>query len=485
MLDFDLNEPIIEEDDEPLIGQTFESQEEAYIFYNNYAKRHGFLAVKDRTNTKQGRTIRHDFLCHRAGKQRLKVIDMSKTQRKTRSSKCGCLAHMRITLKRKHNHDMLSLEELRFLPANRNITCEDEKRILMYKEAGLSIRQIIRVLELEKNFKHGDLPFFDRDINNLYGKVKRMLGADDAKNLMEYMKLTKEDNKMFQYAFTLDEERRLENIFWCHARSFEWYQKFGDVVVFYTTYRVNSYDMPWRSNNKVVASMRLVPLNTKSPLEKQAFEVFTSFAFKKFQEEFTRSALYTIDQLDSSDFVVKYFEGDNSRLHKVFWGGNTAVCSCKNFEFWGIICRHILRVFVHRDCFIIPPFYLPQRWHCDAFLATTNVQEVVDNVFTEEEWTIINKEVGDAEDVVFCPSQSKRKGRPRNKRDRGGKEMGMKKTKYCSICKQSGHTKPTCPNKENFFTQNIIDDGVSSTSQKKKQKTAEELGLNPVFTLKI
>ncbi|KAK9666154.1 hypothetical protein RND81_14G164700 [Saponaria officinalis] len=118
------------------------------------------------------------------------------------------------------------------------------KKIMLYKEVGLSIRQIIRVMELEKNLKHGELPFFDRDIRNLYGKVKRMLSPNDAKNLMQYMKSSKEQNKMFQYVYTLDEENRLENLFWCQAQSFEWYQKYGDVVVFNTTYKVNSYDMP-------------------------------------------------------------------------------------------------------------------------------------------------------------------------------------------------------------------------------------------------
>ncbi|KAK8691040.1 hypothetical protein V6N13_074561 [Hibiscus sabdariffa] len=38
MLDFDLNEPLMEEendeqDDEPFIGQTFESEDEAFVFY--------------------------------------------------------------------------------------------------------------------------------------------------------------------------------------------------------------------------------------------------------------------------------------------------------------------------------------------------------------------------------------------------------------------------------------------------------------------
>ena len=50
-------------------------------------------------------------------------------------------------------------------------------------------------------------------------------------------------NSMFQYAFTTDEEKKLEHIFWSHSHSFDWYRKYGDVVVFYTTYKVNAYDM--------------------------------------------------------------------------------------------------------------------------------------------------------------------------------------------------------------------------------------------------
>ncbi|KAK9671524.1 hypothetical protein RND81_12G036200 [Saponaria officinalis] len=388
------------------------------------------------------------------------------------SSKCGCRAYMRITLKKgfdifpeewhvtifvkEHNKDMLSSEELRFLPANRNITSEDEKKML-YKEAGLSIRQIIRAMELEKNLKHGELPFFDRDIRNLYGKLKSMIGPDDAKNLMQYLKTSKEENKLFQYVFTLDEKMRLENLFWCHAQSFEWYQKYGDAVVFDTTYKVNSYDMPCaifvgldnygktillgfallrnettptfkcqgHLHNKVVATLRPVSLIIKSPLEKQAFEILTPFAFK------------------NTNFVIKYFEDGTFRQHKVFWDENISTCTCKNFEFWGMICWNILRVFVHKYCFTIPPYYLPPRW------------------------------------------RSKTKGRPKTKRCRGGKEIRMKKTKCCSICKQPGHIKPTCPNKENFFSSNIMDESISFTSQKKQKQTAEDLGLNPIFTLKI
>ncbi|KAL2892618.1 Transmembrane anterior posterior transformation protein 1 [Bienertia sinuspersici] len=83
---------------------------------------------------------------------------------------------------------------------------------------------------------------------------------------------------------------------------------------------------------------------------------------------------------------------------------------------------------------------------------------------------------------VLHPPQSKTKGRPKKKREKGGKEVAKKQTKSCSICRQPGHTKPTCPYKENICSIDNTNDGVS---QKKQKKSPESLGLNPVFTLKV
>ncbi|KAL2896054.1 Protein FAR1-RELATED SEQUENCE 11 [Bienertia sinuspersici] len=630
MLDFDLNDTLVEEDDyEPFIGQTFESQEEAYVYYDNYAKRQGYVVRKDRSDTKHGRTVRRDFCCHRGGKNPLKVIDLSKPQRHKVSSRCDCKAHMRITLKKcfdifpeewhvtkfvkEHNHELLSSEEMRFLPANRTISQEDEKQILLYKEAGLSVRQIIQVMELEK---------------------KRLLGNDDVKSLLEYMQSAKLENNLFQYAYTMDDERRLEHLIWCQAQCFELYQKYGDVVVFDTTYKVNSYDMPcgifvgvdnhgktilfgcallrnettstfkwlmktfvtlmkkppktiitdqdpwmseaietelpttkhsfciWHITSKfscwfaallrtayqdwcadfdgaykttiatefehkwnvmvhkydlqenkhiqglydvkyfwapaylrdhffggmittgrsesinafikkfvsshvsrtnfvkqidiavqeigqgricdnMTAILRPIPVKSKSPLEEQAFRVFTPYAFKKFQEEFIRASQYSVMHDQGNTFFVRYFEGATPRNHSVFWGGVMASCSCKNFEFWGVLCRHILRVFSHTNCFKIPSLYLPLRWYRNSSEASSVVQEgdvhstsnqgalhttyevQGDNIELEEESNIVNN-ASTNEHVVYLPPKSKIKGRPKKRREKGGKELGKK-----------------------------------------------------------
>ncbi|XP_057248175.1 protein FAR1-RELATED SEQUENCE 11-like [Beta vulgaris subsp. vulgaris] len=205
------------------------------------------------------------------------------------------------------------------------------------------------------------------------------------------------------------------------------------------------------SHSNMVATLRPITMKTKSPLEGQALEVFTPFAFKKFQDEFSASSQYSITHVE------------------------------------GILCRHIFRVLLHNDCFKIPSAYLPQRWHFDTLQITTGNHEVTrDDIILKEEFETLHNDIGDSGVNVLCPPKCKTKGRPPKRREQGGKELGKKKIKSCSICKQPGHTKPTCPHKENVFSLNNMNEDATSTSpkQKKQKMMAADLGLNPIFTLK-
>ncbi|XP_058188771.1 protein FAR1-RELATED SEQUENCE 11-like isoform X2 [Rhododendron vialii] len=657
---------------DPFLGQCFLSEEEAYVCFQNYARRSGFSIRKDRTNKKNGEVRRQDFVCQCEGKPRLKLVDSSKEQRNKKSVRCGCKARIRITLKKsfdifpqewqitefitEHNHELLSPTEVRFLPVNRKISDADEKRILLFKEAGLSVKEMMRLMEVEKKVKHGYLPFLEKDVRNLLTKIGKKHEVNDAMDLLHHCKVAKEENSKFQYAFTVDEERKLEHIFWSHALSFDWYQKFGDVVVFDTTYKVNAYQMPfgifvginnhgktilfgcallrnettsafrwlfktftalmkkqpktiltdqdpwitqaiakefpttkhsfciWHITSKfsgwftavlqsqyqdwcadfyklyhldspeefehqwshLIAKYNMhtnkhviglngikhfwVPaylrdnffggmtttgrsesinafikrfigshsnlsqfvkqadlaiedvqqrelhdtmlekyrgstLRTMSPLEEQARGVLTPFCFKKFQEEFGRATLYSLLGENGNEFIVKYHEETTTKKRIVFWDGEMATCSCKHFEFWGILCRHILSVFLHKDCYAIPFTYLPVRWSREV-----PQSEEAPRVLEEE--TLSDTPIDD----IHCPPISKTKGRPKTKRLKGGKEA-RKVTKSCGFCKKVGHNITTCPEKENI--------GFVNGSQKKKKKTSSsDIGLNPIFSLK-
>lgn len=71
---------------------------------------------------------------------------------------------------------------------------------MLYKEDGILVRQIILVMELEKGINHVEQSFIAKHVRNLFVKVKRMLGDDVVKSLLEYMQLAKQDNNLFQYS---------------------------------------------------------------------------------------------------------------------------------------------------------------------------------------------------------------------------------------------------------------------------------------------
>ncbi|KAL2923531.1 Protein FAR1-RELATED SEQUENCE 11 [Bienertia sinuspersici] len=127
--------------------------------------------------------------------------------------------------------------------------------------------------------------------------------------------------------------------------------------------------------------------------------------------------------------------------------------------------------------------YLPLLWYYNASEASSVVQEgdmhsisnqIVlhttyevqgDSAELEEESNIVNNASSD-ENIVYLPLKSKTKGRPKRGVRRVEKNLG-KKTKCCSICKQPGHTKATCPNKEDNFSLKEMKEGASSTSHKR------------------
>ncbi|KAL2898336.1 Protein FAR1-RELATED SEQUENCE 11, partial [Bienertia sinuspersici] len=419
---------------EPFVGQTFQSEEEAWAFYHNYACLQGFSIKKDRTKKRDGVLIRRDFYCHRSRTQPLKEIDPNKEQRNRVSVRCSCNAHLRIKLRRcneifpeewhvttfkvEHNHALLSQSQVRFLPANRIISEEDEKQILLYKEAGLTVRQIIRVLELEKNIEHGELPFLEKDIRNLYTRVEVAIREITQRQLHDNMlaitkidglrvnspmekqasqvltpfafeKFREEWSRSCQYSikyvdgynytvkYYANETSRCHIVFWdsnvamCSCKQFEF---MGIICRHIFQVEVAIREITQRQlHDNMLAITKIDGLRVNSPMEKQASQVLTPFAFEKFREEWSRSCQYSIKYVDGYNYTVKYYANEISRCHIVFWDSNVAMCSCKQFEFMGIICRHIFRVFLQVDCHEVPPMYLPIRWRLDESTTTTQV----------------------------------------------------------------------------------------------------------------
>lgn len=103
-------------------------------------------------------------------------------------------------------------------------------------------------------------------------------------------------------------------------------------------------------------------MKTGAPMESHAATVLTPFAFSKLQEQLVLAAHYASFQTEDGFLVRHHTKVEGGR--KVYWIPREGIisCSCRLFEFSGILCRHALRVLSTGNCFQIPDRYLPLRW---------------------------------------------------------------------------------------------------------------------------
>ncbi|KAK4339860.1 hypothetical protein RND71_041322 [Anisodus tanguticus] len=245
----------------PYIGQRFPTHDAAYEVYAEFAKGCGFSIRRHRTEGKDGvgkGLTRRYFVCHRAGNTPVKAANDNKPQRNRKSSRCGCQAYMRISkttdlgvpewrvtgFMNHHNHELLEPNQVRFLPAYRNISDAHKSRILMFAKTGISVQQMMRLMELEKGVEPGFLPFTEKDVRNLLQSFRKVDPEDESIDLLRMCRNIKEKDPNFKYDFSLDSNNRLENIAWSYASSIQSYDIFGDAVVFDTTHRLTAFDMP-------------------------------------------------------------------------------------------------------------------------------------------------------------------------------------------------------------------------------------------------
>lgn len=153
----------------------FNSDDEAYNCYVNFAKINGFSVRRERHLGSAEHPMgiyKRDYVSHLAGKCRSQKIAEKERQRDRKSSRCTCKAKMSIAkdiidgisrwtvvcFDNVHNHEILSDKEVRFLPAYRNIDIVDQKQITLLARAGCSTNLTRRVLESEKGVNPGQLP---------------------------------------------------------------------------------------------------------------------------------------------------------------------------------------------------------------------------------------------------------------------------------------------------------------------------------------
>lgn len=241
----------------PEVGMIFNSEEQAYDFYNSYAKGKGFSVRKGHLSRRKDGSIRdRHYLCSNEGARQEHRTHITKKPRAI--ERTNCLARIELKVTRDngwtiskfiddHNHPLATPNKIHMLRSHRakfpphrafisesdyvgikpaqtcgsqveNTRCAEESAVFLYKNQSYYLLQSNRSRDLEK----GDPQF-----------------------ILDFLKAKQSEDPTFCYAVQLDEKDRPTNFFWTDGRSIFDYSCFGDSVLFDTTYRPSNYDIPF------------------------------------------------------------------------------------------------------------------------------------------------------------------------------------------------------------------------------------------------
>ncbi|XP_016205085.1 protein FAR1-RELATED SEQUENCE 5-like [Arachis ipaensis] len=240
----------------PKVGMCFGTIEDANQFYQNYAKRVGFVTkIRFTRRVGKDKVPKNQMItCNREGKRKSRVSPIEKTNPRTNYN---CPARISIRLNKEglwiiskvcldHSHPC-DPEMTKLLTRNREMTMHMCRVIERNDEAGVRPSKTYQVLMGEAG-GFSKINLMEKDVRNyLSRKVRNVTEEMDAREMLKYFTRMKDMNSDFYFDIELDQNKRLKTIFWADARSRAAYEYFGDAVSFDTTYKTNRYDMPFGS----------------------------------------------------------------------------------------------------------------------------------------------------------------------------------------------------------------------------------------------
>ncbi|XP_026402846.1 protein FAR1-RELATED SEQUENCE 4-like isoform X2 [Papaver somniferum] len=236
---------------DPREGMEFESHEEAFSFYKEYARREGFGVSK--RNSRRSRIskkfIDAKFACCRYGTKQAS----DRVSRPRPTAKIDCKAAMHVKRKvdgawyvysfvKEHNHE-LSRDHAHFFRCHRD-TNPNKDKIRTTPTVGVRLNEVCPSLPASFHGFQNDNCFVQGIKNDLGNGPWLALEVGDAQALNEFFLHMQEENPNFFYALDLNRNQNLRNVFWVDAKGRHDYIDFSDVISFDSIYATNGYKVP-------------------------------------------------------------------------------------------------------------------------------------------------------------------------------------------------------------------------------------------------
>ncbi|XP_022040195.1 protein FAR1-RELATED SEQUENCE 5-like [Helianthus annuus] len=257
--------PEVDESLKPKDKMTFDTVNNAFLFYQKYAMASGFTARKSSQYTHHGVIKSKWFVCSKEGTKPLKAIDTSKkidtsnngskrkSVRRVPSIRTGCEARMCVKLmpsnlyevysfNEAHNHFFVAEGDRHLLPANRGMNYMQEQAVNALSALNIGPVKAFNIMRTlyggfdKVGATKNDFKNFKRDLN-------KYISEFDADMMIKRLMRKKEYMPNFSMEYITDEGGVLRGLFWADEDAKRNFSVFGDVVSFDATYRRNKYNM--------------------------------------------------------------------------------------------------------------------------------------------------------------------------------------------------------------------------------------------------
>uniref|UniRef100_A0A1D1YYZ1 Protein FAR1-RELATED SEQUENCE 5 n=1 Tax=Anthurium amnicola TaxID=1678845 RepID=A0A1D1YYZ1_9ARAE len=249
--------PDVDAEAEPYEGMEFETEDQAWTFYNIYAKQLGFTTRVNNyhRSRRDGSITSREFVCAKEGFRKTRgkreASGDGKTKRSRGIARVECKAMIRVRkqengkwvvskFQKVHNHSMASQSGAHCLRPDSFLF---QRTIdTQHVRVDQSINGLPLCRDEPQQTLHSGYTSDDHISHTGVGQPSTI--ARETQNILEYLKLMQVEDSDFFYALQFDDDQCIGNVFWAEARSRMAYKYFGDSVSFDTSYKANQYQIP-------------------------------------------------------------------------------------------------------------------------------------------------------------------------------------------------------------------------------------------------
>ncbi|XP_039130859.1 protein FAR1-RELATED SEQUENCE 5-like [Dioscorea cayenensis subsp. rotundata] len=399
----------------------------SYAYRKGFSVRKGAIRKSEKDGSIIGRRLYCSKEGYR--EERFKKNEANKKKHRG-ETRCGCNARLLVNkgidgswivsmFVEEHNHILATPRKCHLLPSHRRIDESQRGLIDKMSQSGIRTNLMMKYFSEESQGSQ-NVGFIELDARN-YLRTRRKLefSVGDSQRLLDYMNSMQIKNPHFFYAIQLNVDGKLTSIFWCDARCRMDYSYFGDVICLDPTYGTNKYGMPFipiilKKWNELLAKYDLkendwmlrmyrkrqqwVPVYSRDYFCADMSTTQRSESINKFFKGFLSRKMMLMDFVQGvekalirrrekeieADFKMNNvhpslmlhmpIEEEASKLYtpamfakfqEELLGSLRYKCE-KIEENEGLLCRHILKVFIVANVDNIPREYMLKRWTRDA-----------------------------------------------------------------------------------------------------------------------